>query len=503
MYKNSKYTVLFPLLLAAGVVLGLLLGQYMGRNSTTSEIKGMLRQMALPTNKLTYTLSLIENQYVDSVAMDSLAEHVIPLLVKELDPHSVYIPASEMQEINEPLEGEFDGIGVVFNMATDTVIVLNVIPQGPSDKAGIKAGDRIIEINDTLVAGQKIPQRDVVKKLRGPRGTTVHLGLGRQGISDLVGVDVVRDKIPIKSVESAFCIADGIGYIKLGQFARTTFDEMQASLDTLRAQGATKLIFDLRGNSGGYLDQAIMVANEFLHKDQLIVYTEDRQHKQLREYADGTGAAQDMDVVVLIDEGSASSSEILAGALQDNDRGTIVGRRSFGKGLVQRQIPYSDGSALRLTTARYYTPSGRSIQARGIEPDFYVDDTPKGNFPTFQVREADLAHHLANQQDAKKSDKDKKAEAEALPYDDNDEAKTPDWVYLFGDDKDWQLKQAIAHLKGEKVETSRLRGQPISVAKKLRAEDAAKAKAQAEAEAKKAKENTSDNKPTETQKKSE
>ena len=176
MYKNSKYTVLFPLLLAAGVVLGLLLGQYMGRNSTTSEIKGMLRQMALPTNKLTYTLSLIENQYVDSVAMDSLAEHVIPLLV--------YIPASEMQEINEPLEGEFDGIGVVFNMATDTVIVLNVIPQGPSDKAGIKAGDRIIEINDTLVAGQKIPQRDVVKKLRGPRGTTVHLGLGRQGISD-------------------------------------------------------------------------------------------------------------------------------------------------------------------------------------------------------------------------------------------------------------------------------------------------------------------------------
>ena len=347
MYKNSKYTILFPLLLAAGVVLGLLLGQYMGRNSTTSQIKGMLRQMALPTNKLTYTLSLIENQYVDSVAMDSLAEHVIPLLVKELDPHSVYIPAAEMQQLNEPLEGEFDGIGVVFNMATDTVIVLNVIPQGPSDKAGIKAGDRIIEINDTLVAGQKIPQRDVVKKLRGPRGTTVHLGLGRQGIGELVGVDVVRDKIPIKSIESAFRIADGIGYIKLGQFARTTSAEMEQALASLRAEGVTKLIFDLRGNSGGYLDQAILVANEFLHKEQLIVYTEDRQ---------------DMDVVVLIDEGSDSSSEILAGALQDNDRGTIVGRRSFGKGLVQRQIPYSDGSALRLTTARYYTPTGRSIQ---------------------------------------------------------------------------------------------------------------------------------------------
>ena len=362
MYKNSKRTVLFPLLLAAGVVLGLVLGQYQGRNSTTSQLKGMLSRMALPTNKLTYTLSLIENQYVDSVSMDSLAEHVIPLLVKELDPHSVYIPASEMQALNEPLEGEFDGIGVVFNMATDTVIVLNVIPQGPSDKAGIKAGDRIIEIGDSVVAGRKIPQNNVVKMLRGPRGTTVHLGIGRQGISGLVPIDVERGVIPIRSIESAFRIADGVGYVKLGQFARTTYDEFRRALASLRAEGVTKLIFDLRGNSGGFLDQAIAVANEFLHKGQLIVYTEDRRHEQLREYADGNGSAQDMEVVVLIDEGSASSSEILAGALQDNDRGTIVGRRSFGKGLVQRQIPYSDGSALRLTTARYYTPTGRSIQ---------------------------------------------------------------------------------------------------------------------------------------------
>ena len=362
MYKNSKHTVLFPLLLAAGVVLGLVLGQYLGRNTTTSQLKGMLSRMALPTNKLTYTLSLIENQYVDSVSMDSLAEHVIPLLVKELDPHSVYIPASEMQALNEPLEGEFDGIGVVFNMATDTVIVLNVIPQGPSDKAGIKAGDRIIEIGDSVVAGRKIPQNNVVKMLRGPRGTTVHLGIGRQGISGLVPIDVERGVIPIRSIESAFRIADGVGYVKLGQFARTTYDEFRRVLASLRAEGVTKLIFDLRGNSGGFLDQAIAVANEFLHKGQLIVYTEDRRHEQLREYADGNGSAQDMEVVVLIDEGSASSSEILAGALQDNDRGTIVGRRSFGKGLVQRQIPYSDGSALRLTTARYYTPTGRSIQ---------------------------------------------------------------------------------------------------------------------------------------------
>lgn len=362
MYKNSKHTVLFPLLLAAGVVLGLVLGQYLGRNTTTSQLKGMLSRMALPNNKLSYTLSLIENQYVDSVSMDSLAEHVIPMLVKELDPHSVYIPAAEMQALNEPLEGEFDGIGVVFNMATDTVIVLNVIPQGPSDKAGVKAGDRIVEIGDSLVAGRKIPQNNVVKMLRGPRGTTVRLGLERQGISDLVEVEVVRGVIPIRSIESAFRIADGVGYVKLGQFARTTFDEFRKALASLRAEGVTKLIFDLRGNSGGFLDQAIAVANEFLHEGQLIVYTEDRRHEQLREYADGKGSAQNMEVVVLIDEGSASSSEILAGALQDNDRGTIIGRRSFGKGLVQQQIPYADGSALRLTVARYYTPTGRSIQ---------------------------------------------------------------------------------------------------------------------------------------------
>ncbi len=362
MYKNSKQIVLFPLLLAAAVAAGLLLGQYLGRNSTSSRIETMLSRMTLPDNKLTYTLSLIENQYVDSVSMDSLAEHVIPRLVEELDPHSVYIPAAEMQELNEPLEGEFDGIGVVFNMATDTVIVLNVIPHGPSDKAGVKAGDRIIEIDDSLVAGRKIPQNRIVKRLRGPRGTKVRLGLERQGIADLVHVEVERGVIPIRSVEATFRIADRTGYVKLGQFARTTHAELRRALDTLRTQGVDRLIFDLRGNSGGYLDQAILVANEFLHEGQLIVYTEDRRHEQLREYADGQGTAQDMEVVVLIDEGSASSSEILAGALQDNDRGTIVGRRSFGKGLVQRQIPYSDGSALRLTTARYYTPTGRSIQ---------------------------------------------------------------------------------------------------------------------------------------------
>ena len=362
MYKNSKRTILFPLLLAAGVICGLLAGRYVGRNSTATELRTLLRAVAQPSNKLSYTLSLIENRYVDSVSVDSLTEHILPLLVDELDPHSIYIPAEEMARVNEPLEGEFDGIGVVFNMATDTVIVLNVISQGPSDRAGVRAGDRILMIDDSLVAGRKIAQDAIVKRLRGPRGSKVRLGLGRQGIAEPVEVEVERDKIPLRSIESAFRIAEGIGYIRLGQFARTSHDELLAALARLRGEGVGKIVFDLRGNSGGYLDQAILIANEFLHEGQLIVYTEDRRHEQLREYADGTGTAQQMEVAVLIDEQSASSSEILAGALQDNDRATIIGRRSFGKGLVQQQIPYPDGSALRLTTARYYTPTGRSIQ---------------------------------------------------------------------------------------------------------------------------------------------
>lgn len=362
MYRNSRRTILFPLLLAAGVVAGLLLGQFLGRNSLESRMRNVLQGLSLPTNKLTYTMALIEREWVDSIPMDTLAERVIPLLVSELDPHSAYIPASEMQRVNEPLEGEFDGIGVVFNMATDTVIVLNVIPSGPSDRAGVRAGDRILRINDSLVAGQRIPQERIVRRLRGPRGSKVRLSLGRQGIGEPVEVEVVRDVIPLRSVESAFIIRDDIGFVKLSQFAQTTHRELTDALDTLRRQGMNKLILDLRGNSGGYLDQAIRLANEFLPAGDLIVYTEDRNHEQVREYADGTGRWQELPLAVLIDEQSASASEILAGALQDNDRGTIVGRRSFGKGLVQRQIGYPDGSALRLTTAHYFTPTGRSIQ---------------------------------------------------------------------------------------------------------------------------------------------
>ncbi|MBR5862932.1 MAG: S41 family peptidase [Alistipes sp.] len=363
MYRNSKHTIIFPLVLAVGIVLGILLGQFVGRNKAETQLRSFISRAGLTTpNKLMQTCMLVENKFVDSISMDSLTELVIPLMMKELDPHSEYIPAHLMQEINEPLEGEFDGIGVMFNAATDTVIVLSVIPNGPSAKAGVVAGDRIIQVNDTLVAGVKMPQNDIVKRLRGKRGSEVKLSLKRQGVDELVDITVVRDAIPIKSIESSFMINDKVGFIRLSQFARTSYVELMRAMAELRAQGMKSLIFDLRGNSGGFLDQAIMIANEFLPAGNLIVYTEDRNGEQMKDYSDGQGSATDLGLVILIDESSASSSEILAGAVQDNDRGTIVGRRSFGKGLVQQQVPYSDGSALRLTIARYYTPTGRSIQ---------------------------------------------------------------------------------------------------------------------------------------------
>lgn len=377
MYKNSKHTIIFPLVLAVGIVLGILLGQFVGRNKAESQLRSIISRTGLTApNKLMQTCMLVENKYVDSISIDSLTELVIPLMMKELDPHSEYIPARDMQAMNEALEAEFDGIGVTFNAATDTVIILSVIPNGPSAKAGIVPGDRIIQVNDTLVAGVNMPQNDIVKRLRGKRGTHVKLSLQRQGVAELVDMDVVRDAIPIKSIEAAFMINDNVGMVRLSQFARTSHIELLKALATLREQGMTKLIFDLRGNAGGFLDQAILIANEFLPRGNLIVYTEDRNGEQIKEYSNGSGSATDLDLIVLIDEGSASSSEILAGAVQDNDRGTIVGRRSFGKGLVQQQVPYADGSALRLTIARYYTPTGRSIQKpyqNGQQDDYDMD----------------------------------------------------------------------------------------------------------------------------------
>lgn len=354
---------LLPLLaVAVAFVVGARVGAIRSNRATQSQLREIMNELSVPTNKLTYTLSLIDKSYVDSLPLDTIIEHVMPHIMEKLDPHSEYIPASQMQAMNEPLEGEFDGIGVVFNMATDTIIVLNVIPKGPSDKAGVRAGDRIIRINDSIVAGRKIPQNNIVKQLRGKRGTKVQLGIERQGIGDLVNITVTRDAIPLHSIEASFMMTPQVGYIRLSQFARTSYNELKKALKELRAEGMEQLIFDLRGNTGGYLDQAIAIANEFLPAGSLIVYTEDRARNQIKEFSDGKGTSTDLDIAVLIDEASASSSEILAGALQDNDRGTIVGRRSFGKGLVQRQVPFADGSALRITVARYFTPTGRSIQ---------------------------------------------------------------------------------------------------------------------------------------------
>lgn len=357
---NSKRTIIAPLLIGGGIIAGLVAGLMLGggRNG----INGPVSLGARADNKVSYTMSLIEKLYVDPVNVDSLADEVIPVILEELDPHSIYIPAADLTEVSAPLEGEFDGIGVMFNMLTDTVIVLNVIPLGPSDKAGIQNGDRIIKIDDTLVAGRKIPQDAIVKKLRGPRGTTVDLSVERAGAADLLPITVTRGIIPIKSIDAAFMIKPGIGFVKLSAFSRVSYTDLGKSLMELQAQGMEKLIFDLRDNSGGFLDQAIAIANMFLPAGDPIVYTEDRDKQQVKEYSNGKGGFTSLPLVMLINEGSASSSEILAGAIQDNDRGAIVGRRSFGKGLVQRQLSYPDGSALRLTIARYYTPSGRSIQ---------------------------------------------------------------------------------------------------------------------------------------------
>lgn len=362
MYKNSRNRVIYPLLLAVAVVVGLIVGQSMGRSTAESQFRRVISHLRPPYDKLNSTMSLIQNEYIDSLDMDSITEQVLPLLVQQLDPHSVYIPAKDMQAVNEPLESEFDGIGVVFNMATDTVIVLNVVPSGPSQKAGVQNGDRILRIDSRNVAGQRVPQDSIVKMLRGPRGSEVRLTLERLTIKDTINVTVTRDAIPLKSVDAAFMLTDNVGFVRLSAFAKNSYAEVLRAIIFLRAEGMEKLVFDLRGNTGGFLDQAILIANEFLPAERMIVYTEDRHGKRVEQHSDGRGAATDIALAVLIDEESASSSEILAGALQDNDRGVIVGRRSFGKGLVQQQIPFDDGSALRLTTARYYTPTGRSIQ---------------------------------------------------------------------------------------------------------------------------------------------
>ena len=337
-----------------------------------------MEQYLAGDDKLLQTIAFVRNYYVDPIQLDTIYEKAIPALLSELDPHSEYIPAKMFSEVNESLEGEFDGIGIVFNASTDTITVLSVIPKGPSSEVGVRPGDRIVKIDGRVVAGQKIPQDSMVRLMRGKRGTRVMLGVKRAALDELVSIEVTRAPIEIHSIETSFMLDNEakIGFVRLSQFARTSYSEMRNAIMKLREEGLRGIIIDLRGNGGGFLDQAILIANEFLPENSLIVYTEDRFGEQIKEYSRGNGGSTDLEVAILVDETSASSSEILAGAIQDNDRGVIIGRRTFGKGLVQSQIPFTDGSAIRLTVARYYTPSGRSIQrpyTNGDEMAYHMD----------------------------------------------------------------------------------------------------------------------------------
>ncbi|MBR2429229.1 MAG: S41 family peptidase [Alistipes sp.] len=388
MFKGRWQKVRFTLLVVAVVAVSVWIGVMVGRKYEIIRTQRMINDMAMGVdiarmnvaeyesyianlesavvrdNKLMQTVMAIKHSYIEEISLEELYEKAIVSMLAELDPHSAYIPAKDFDTINESLEGEFDGIGIVFNASTDTITVLNVIPQGPSDKAGVRAGDRVVRIDGRDVAGQGIPQDSMVRLMRGPRGSNVTLSVKRRSVGDLIDINVVRDAIEIHSIETAFIIDKEahIGFIRLSQFASTSYDEIRRAIAKLRDQGMESLIIDLRSNSGGYLDQAILIANEFLPAGKLIVYTEDRHGMRQSQYSSGSGSATEVPLVILVDEMSASSSEILAGAIQDNDRGLVIGRRTFGKGLVQAQMPFDDGSAMRLTVARYYTPTGRCIQ---------------------------------------------------------------------------------------------------------------------------------------------
>lgn len=315
-----------------------------------------------PSRKLQLAEFAIANLYVDKVDEDKMVETAIVSMLEQLDPHSTYSNPEEVRKLNEPLQGNFDGIGIQFNMATDTLFVIQPVSGGPSEKAGILAGDRIIQVNDTLIAGVKMSTEEVMRRLRGKKGTEVNLKIMRRGVDELLSFTVKRDKIPVYSLDASYMVTDKTGYIRINRFAATTGKEFSEALSSLQKQGMKDLILDLQGNGGGYLNAAIDLANQFLDKKELIVYTEGRRNPRSEFRAEGNGRFRKGRLIVLVDEFSASASEIVSGAVQDWDRGMIVGRRTFGKGLVQRPVDLPDGSMIRLTVARYYTPSGRCIQ---------------------------------------------------------------------------------------------------------------------------------------------
>jgi len=363
---------LSPLWLALSAVVGIAIGTFYANHFSGNR----LSIINSGSNKLNNLLYIIDDQYVDTVNMSDLVESAVPQILSELDPHSVYINARDVQSANDDLRGSFSGVGIEFTIRQDTLRVQGVIAGGPAEDAGVLAGDKIITVDDSVFTGRDLTNDEAMRRLKGPEGTKVRLGILRYGETDTRQITVTRGEIPMNSVTAAYMLDDATGYIKLKNFGENTYYELLVALAQLAQEEFQQLIIDLRGNNGGYLQSAVQIANEFLPRQKLIVYTEGRNSPREDYRSDGRGSYQRLPLVVLIDEGSASAAEILAGAIQDNDRGTIIGRRSFGKGLVQKPIEFGDGSVMRLTIARYYTPSGRCIQkpyVKGSDKD-YEDD---------------------------------------------------------------------------------------------------------------------------------
>ena len=350
-----------PLIMAVCVVIGILIGTFYANHFSGNR----LSIINSSSNKLNSLLHIIDDKYVDTVNINDIVEKAMPQILSELDPHSVYIAARDMEIANDELKGSFSGIGIEFTIRQDTIHVQNVISNGPAERAGVLAGDKIVTVDDSTFVGKKMNNEKVMKTLRGPKDTQVKLGILRAGVKEPLSFTITRGDIPVTSVDAKFIIVSKgqkIGFIRVNKFSETTYQEFLSALAELQFKGATRYIIDLRENSGGYMEQAIRMSNEFLQRGEMIVYSQGKAYPRYEAKADGTGRFKDVKLVVLIDNFSASASEIFAGAMQDNDRATIIGRRSFGKGLVQQQMPFEDGSAVRLTVARYYTPSGRCIQ---------------------------------------------------------------------------------------------------------------------------------------------
>lgn len=365
---NKKTLIYLPIIIAFSITLGMWIGKYFSCNNLNLYLKlkfdstNINKSNITAYEKLQAVLYYIENDYVDKINKDSLINKAIISLLHQLDPHSIYIPPSDFKEMNEPLEGEFEGIGIEFSIQQDTIVIMNTIIGGPSEKLGLMAGDRIVKVNDSIVAGVGITNTKVLKLLKGPKGTKVKIHIKRNKIKHLLTFTIIRDKIPMHSIDAYMLLNKDLGYIKIARFAKTTPEEFHKALSYLIKQGMKQLIVDVRGNGGGYMDAAITITDEFLKKGELIVYTEGKSQPKREYRATEFGIAENIKLAVLIDEWSASASEIFAGAIQDNDRGYIIGRKSFGKGLVQEPIEFNDGSSIRLTIARYHTPSGRCIQ---------------------------------------------------------------------------------------------------------------------------------------------